>query len=125
MKLHKESKGTIIVASLLFAVIAALAIYFLEMWSLLIIVPLLVIYGLVFWFFRVPNRDILDHTENVIAPVDGKVVMIKEVEETEFLKERAIQVSIFMSPLNVHICRFPVSGNVIYKKYHPGKYLVA
>lgn len=125
MKLHKESKGTIIVASLLFAVIAALAIYFLEMWSLLIIIPLLVIYGLVFWFFRVPNRDILDHTENVIAPVDGKVVMIKEVEETEFLKERAIQVSIFMSPLNVHICRFPVSGNVIYKKYHPGKYLVA
>lgn len=125
MKLHKESKGTIIVASLLFTVIAALAIYFLEMWSLLIIVPLLVIYGLVFWFFRVPNRDILDHTENVIAPVDGKVVMIKEVEETEFLKERAIQVSIFMSPLNVHICRFPVSGNVIYKKYHPGKYLVA
>lgn len=125
MKLHKESKGTIIVASLLFAVIAALAIYFLEMWSLLIIVPLLVIYGLVFWFFRVPNRDILDHTENVIAPVDGKVVMIKEVEETEFLKEKAIQVSIFMSPLNVHICRFPVSGNVIYKKYHPGKYLVA
>lgn len=125
MKLHKESKGTIIVASLLFAVIAALAIYFLEMWSLLIIVPLLVIYGLVFWFFRVPNRDILDHTENVIAPVDGKVVMIKEVEETEFLKEKTIQVSIFMSPLNVHICRFPVSGNVIYKKYHPGKYLVA
>lgn len=125
MKLHKESKGTIIVASLLFAVIAALAIYFLKMWSLLIIVPLLVIYGLVFWFFRVPNRDILDHTENVIAPVDGKVVMIKEVEETEFLKEKAIQVSIFMSPLNVHICRFPVSGNVIYKKYHPGKYLVA
>ncbi|MDF2551979.1 MAG: phosphatidylserine decarboxylase family protein [Chryseobacterium sp.] len=125
MKLHKESKGTIIVASLLFAVVAALSIYFLEMWSLLIIIPLLIIYSLVFWFFRVPNRDILDHTENVIAPVDGKVVMIKEVEETEFLKEKAIQVSIFMSPLNVHICRFPVSGNVIYKKYHPGKYLVA
>jgi len=125
MKLHKESKGTIIVASLLFAVVAALSIYLLEMWSLLIIIPLLIIYSLVFWFFRVPNRDILDHTENVIAPVDGKVVMIKEVEETEFLKEKAIQVSIFMSPLNVHICRFPVSGNVIYKKYHPGKYLVA
>jgi len=125
MKLHKESKGTIVVATLLFAIIAIASIYFLEMWSLLIIVPLLVIYSLVFWFFRVPNRDILDHTENVIAPVDGKVVMIKEVEETEFLKEKAIQVSIFMSPLNVHICRYPVSGNVIYKKYHPGKYLVA
>lgn len=125
MKLHKESKGTIVVATLLFAIIAIASIYFFEMWSLLIIIPLLVIYSLVFWFFRVPNRDILDHTENVIAPVDGKVVMIKEVEETEFLKEKAIQVSIFMSPLNVHICRYPVSGNVIYKKYHPGKYLVA
>ncbi|MFL9834707.1 phosphatidylserine decarboxylase family protein [Chryseobacterium terrae] len=125
MKLHKESKGTITVASILFAIIAAASIYFLEMWSLLIIVPLLVIYSLVFWFFRVPNRDILDHVENVIAPVDGKVVMIKEVEEDEFIKGKAIQVSIFMSPLNVHICRYPVSGNVIYKKYHPGKYLVA
>ena len=125
MKLHKESRGTIIVATIAFAIIAGLAIYFLELWSLLIIVPLLVIYGLVFWFFRVPNRTILDHKENVIAPVDGKVVMIKEVEETEFIKGKCIQVSIFMSPLNVHICRFPVSGKVIYKKYHPGKYLVA
>lgn len=125
MKLHKESKGTIVVATVLFAIIAFLAVYFLEMWSLLVLIPLLVIYALVFWFFRVPNRNILDHVENVIAPVDGKVVMIKEVEEDEFLKEKCIQVSIFMSPLNVHICRFPVSGKVIYKKYHPGKYLVA
>ncbi|WP_209388517.1 MULTISPECIES: phosphatidylserine decarboxylase family protein [unclassified Chryseobacterium] len=125
MKLHKESKGTIAVATIIFTIISAVSIYYLEMFSLLIIVPLLVIYCLVFWFFRVPNREILDHVENVIAPVDGKVVMIKEVEESEFLKEKAIQVSIFMSPLNVHICRFPVSGKVIYKKYHPGKYLVA
>ncbi|MFC6266975.1 phosphatidylserine decarboxylase family protein [Frigoriflavimonas asaccharolytica] len=125
MKLHKESTGTIIVASVLFVIIAALSVYFLEMWALLILIPILIIYGLVFWFFRVPTRDILDHVENVIAPVDGKVVMIKEVEEDEFLKEKCIQVSIFMSPLNVHICRFPVSGKVIYKKYHPGKYLVA
>ena len=125
MKLHKESKGTIIVATILFAIIAVLAVYFLKMWALLILIPILVIYGLVFWFFRVPTRNILDHVENVIAPVDGKVVMIKEVEEDEFLKEKCIQVSIFMSPLNVHICRFPVSGKVIYKKYHPGKYLVA
>ncbi|MDN5396873.1 MAG: phosphatidylserine decarboxylase family protein [Chryseobacterium sp.] len=125
MKLHKGSKGTITVATILFIIISVLAIYFLKMWSLLIIMPLLVIYSLVFWFFRVPLRDILEHRENVIAPVDGKVVMIKEVDETEFLKGKAIQVSIFMSPLNVHICRYPVSGNVIYKKYHPGKYLVA
>lgn len=125
MKLHKESKGTIAVASIVFIAVAGVSIYFLEMLSLIIIIPLLVIYGLVFWFFRVPNRDIQDHVENVIAPVDGKVVMIKEVVETEFIKEACIQISIFMSPLNVHICRFPVSGNVIYKKYHPGKYLVA
>lgn len=125
MKLHRESTGTIIVASIIFAVVGFLAVYFLKMWSLLIIIPLLVIYGLVFWFFRVPEREILDHKENVIAPVDGKVVMIKEVEEDEFIKGKAIQISIFMSPLNVHICRYPVSGKVIYKKYHPGKYLVA
>lgn len=125
MKLHKESRGTIIVASIVFAIIAFISIYFLEALSLLVIVPLLIIYGLVFWFFRVPNRNILEHSENVIAPVDGKVVMIKEVFEDELLQAKAIQVSIFMSPLNVHICRYPVSGNVIYKKYHPGKYLVA
>ncbi|MDN3607525.1 phosphatidylserine decarboxylase family protein [Kaistella yonginensis] len=125
MKLHKESKGTLIVASILFAVVSFLAVHFLQMWGLLIIIPLLLIFGLVFWFFRVPNRDILDHKENVIAPVDGKVVMIKEVVEDEFINGKAIQISIFMSPLNVHICRYPVSGKVIYKKYHPGKYLVA
>ena len=125
MKLHKESKGTIIVATILFTIISFVSVHFLEMWALLIIIPLLIIFGLVFWFFRVPNRDILDHKENVIAPVDGKVVMIKEVDEDEFIKGKAIQISIFMSPLNVHICRYPVSGKVIYKKYHPGKYLVA
>jgi phosphatidylserine decarboxylase len=125
MKLHKESKGTITVATILFVVIASASFYFLKFWSLFIMIPFLAIYGLVFWFFRVPNRNILEHTQNIIAPVDGKVVMIKEVEEDEFLKEKAIQISIFMSPLNVHICRYPVSGKVIYKKYHPGKYLVA
>ncbi|MGC4128953.1 MAG: phosphatidylserine decarboxylase family protein [Bergeyella sp.] len=125
MKLHKESKGTIIVATIAIAIIGFLAIYFLKGWSLAVIIPLLILYGLVFWFFRVPNRDILEHKENIIAPVDGKVVMIKEVEENEVLNGKAIQVSIFMSPLNVHICRYPVSGKVFYKKYHPGRYLVA
>ncbi len=125
MKLHKESRGTLIVASVSFAIIAFAAVYFLEGWSLLVLLPLLVLYGLVFWFFRVPNREILDHHENVIAPVDGKVVMIKQVFESEVLKADAIQISIFMSPLNVHICRYPVSGEVCYKQYHPGKYLVA
>lgn len=125
MKLHKESKGTLIVAILFIAFIGIISIYYLQLWSLVILIPLLVMLGLIFWFFRVPTRAILDHTENVIAPVDGKVVMIKEVVEDEFIKDKCIQVSIFMSPLNVHICRYPVSGDVIYKKYHPGKYLVA
>ncbi|WP_028121974.1 phosphatidylserine decarboxylase family protein [Epilithonimonas tenax] len=125
MKLHKESKGTLIVAILFIAFIGTISIYYLQLWSLVILIPLLVMLGLIFWFFRVPTRAILDHTENVIAPVDGKVVMIKEVVEDEFIKDKCIQVSIFMSPLNVHICRYPVSGDVIYKKYHPGKYLVA
>ncbi|WP_052911011.1 phosphatidylserine decarboxylase family protein [Riemerella anatipestifer] len=125
MKLHKESKGTLLVVGSVVAIVSGLSIYFLKGWALVIILPLLVLLGLVLWFFRVPNRTILEHRENVIAPVDGKVVMIKEVEENEFLKEKCIQVSIFMSPLNVHICRYPVSGEVVYKKYHPGKYLVA
>lgn len=125
MKLHKESKGTLVVALIFTIVIAAISIYYLKLWSLIIIVPLLVMLGLIFWFFRVPRRAILEHGETVVAPVDGKVVMIKEVFEDEFLQEKCLQVSIFMSPLNVHICRYPVSGDVIYKKYHPGKYLVA
>lgn len=125
MKLHKESKGTLVVAILFIAFIGTISIYYLQLWSLVILIPLLIMLGLIFWFFRVPTRAILDHTENVIAPVDGKVVMIKEVIEDEFIKDKCIQVSIFMSPLNVHICRYPVSGDVIYKKYHPGKYLVA
>lgn len=125
MKLHKESKGTITVAAIAIVVLGFLSIYYFEMWSLVVIIPLLILFGLVLWFFRVPNRDISDHKENVIAPVDGKVVMIKEVTEDEFLKGKCIQVSIFMSPLNVHICRFPVSGNVLYQKHHKGKYLVA
>lgn len=125
MKLHKESKGTLTIAIIALIVLGFLSIYYLKIWSLAVIIPLFILLGLVLWFFRVPNRDILDHKEDIIAPVDGKVVMIKEVFEDEFLKEKCIQVSIFMSPLNVHICRYPVSGNVIYKKYHHGKYLVA
>ena len=125
MKLDKVSKGALIVGLVFIAFVGAVSIYYLHLWSLVIMIPLLIMLGLIFWFFRVPYRAILDHKENVVAPVDGKVVMIKEVFEDEVLKANCIQVSIFMSPLNVHICRYPVSGDVIYKKYHPGKYLVA
>jgi len=84
----------------------------------------------VFWltivqFFRNPKRNTPLNPKHIIAPADGKVVVIEETEEGEYFKDKRIQVSIFMSPLNVHVNRFPVSGNVEYVKYHPGLYLVA
>lgn len=124
MTLHREGKETISIASIVLAVVVSASSH-LGNWGLLISVPFFVIYCLILWFFRVPKRTILEHRENIVAPVDGKVVMIKEVEEPEFLNSKALQISIFMSPLNVHICRYPVTGKVIYKKYHKGKYLMA
>ena len=88
MKLHKESKGTIFSCYHCSSCIRFLAVYFLEIWSLIILIPLLILYGLVFGSSEFQNRDIVDHKENVIAPVDGKVVMIKEVFEDEFLKRK-------------------------------------
>ena len=125
MKLHREGKATIIIAFLALVLFGGAAFFFLEKYHWIVTLPLFILFGLVLWFFRVPERNILEQVENVLAPVDGKVVMIKEVEENEILKTRCIQVSIFMSPLNVHICRYPVTGTVFYKKYHSGKYLMA
>ena len=125
MKLHREGKATIIIAFLALVLFGGAAFFFLEKYHWVVTLPLFILFGLVLWFFRVPERNILEQVANVLAPVDGKVVMIKDVEENEILKTRCIQVSIFMSPLNVHICRYPVTGTVFYKKYHPGKYLMA
>ena len=125
MKLHREGKATIIIAFLALVLFGGAAFFFLEKYHWVVTLPLFILFGLVLWFFRAPERNILEQVANVLAPVDGKVVMIKEVEENEILKTRCIQVSIFMSPLNVHICRYPVTGTVFYKKYHPGKYLMA
>ena len=76
-------------------------------------------------FFRNPKRDVAINDNHVIAPVDGKVVVIEEVFESEYFKDKRLQVSIFMSPINVHVTRYAVSGKVNFSKYHPGKYLVA
>lgn len=84
-----------------------------------------VIFVLLLQFFRNPSRHTALNTGHVIAPADGKVVVIEEVEEPEYFKDKRIQVSIFMSPLNVHVNRNPISGVVSYFKYHPGEYLVA
>ncbi|MDP5092038.1 MAG: phosphatidylserine decarboxylase family protein [Polaribacter sp.] len=80
---------------------------------------------LILQFFRNPNRKTTLNDAHIIAPVDGKVVVIEEVEEPEFFKDKRIQVSIFMSPINVHVTRYAISGKIAYSKYHPGKYLVA
>ncbi len=91
----------------------------------LIMVVLLVFLILILQFFRNPKRNTSLNDAQVISPVDGKVVVIEEVFEKEYFKEKRLQVSVFMSPINVHVTRYPISGNVLFSKYHPGKYLVA
>ncbi|MEY4001990.1 MAG: hypothetical protein RIT07_32 [Bacteroidota bacterium] len=85
----------------------------------------LILYILIIQFFRNPKRFTPQDENHIIAPADGKVVVIEDVEEPEFFKGKRKQISIFMSPLNVHVNRYPISGKVIYQKYYPGKYLVA
>ena len=88
-------------------------------------VTLLVFLILILQFFRNPKRHTDLNDKQVISPVDGKVVVIEEVFEKEYFKEKRLQVSVFMSPLNVHVTRYPIGGKVLYSKYHPGKFLVA
>ena len=90
-----------------------------------LMIALLILFILVLQFFRNPKRTTIENLDQIIAPVDGKVVVIEEVEENEYFKDKRRQVSIFMSPINVHVTRFPISGTVKLSKYHPGKYLVA
>lgn len=85
----------------------------------------LVVYILIIQFFRNPSRFTPVDENHIIAPADGKVVVIEDVEEPEFFRGKRKQVSIFMSPLNVHVNRYPISGKVVYQRYYPGKYLVA
>jgi phosphatidylserine decarboxylase len=85
----------------------------------------LILFVFILWFFRNPKRNILKNPEIILSPADGKVVLIEEVEEVEFFNEKKIKVSIFLSPLDIHVNRYPVSGKVLYSKYHKGKYLVA
>ncbi len=85
----------------------------------------LIVFMLIVYFFRFPSRTVKAGPNEVVAPVDGKVVVIEEVFEPEFFKDKRLQISIFMSPLNVHATRYPVSGKVIYSKYYKGKHLVA
>ena len=76
-------------------------------------------------FFRIPSRDFTNDESAIVSPADGKVVVIEEVHDTEYFNEKRLQISVFMSPANVHVNRYPFSGKVLYSKYHKGKYLVA
>lgn len=126
MKLHKEGKAILVGFFILFLIFSVcLYSYVPPYYSYVFIAAFWILYGFIIWFFRNPERLGESSGQDVIAPVDGKVVVLEEVEEKEFLKKKCIQLSIFMSPLNVHVTRYPVSGKVIYTKYHPGKYLVA
>ena len=124
---HKEGTKIILISTTLFVVLLLLSPQVITNYWILksFQVVLLLLLITVLQFFRNPKRhlEVNDHT--IIAPVDGKVVVIEEVFEPEYFKDKRLQVSIFMSPINVHVTRYATSGKVKYSKYHPGKYLVA
>ena len=124
---HKEGFKIIINTFLLCAAIALLAEYRIDHFWIQKSVQILsvVILLLVLQFFRNPKRVTSLNERHIISPVDGKVVIVEEVYEKEYFKDKRVQVSIFMSPLNVHVTRYAICGSVVFSKYHPGKYLVA
>lgn len=129
MTIHKEGYASLAITILFLVVLNLAADHFFNAKYFEIQVGILalsaILFLIVLQFFRHPKRKIVRNDRYVLAPADGKVVVIEQTEETEFLKDRRIQVSIFMSPINVHVNRYPVSGQISYVKYHPGLYLVA
>jgi len=128
MKIHKEGRTLLFVSLIILVAIIWLSDYFLPQAPMIrnLIIGLAVIFYLLFLqFFRSPVFEVSKNEKHILAPADGKVVVIEETEETEYLKSRRKQISIFMSPINVHVNRMPVGGLISYFKYHPGKYLVA
>jgi phosphatidylserine decarboxylase len=123
---HKEGH-TIIFVSLIIVGSLFLVIDFIGIpWLVKTLqIGLLIVFILILQFFRNPKRNTQIDDAHVISPVDGKVVVIEEVQESEYFKDKRLQVSVFMSPINVHVTRYPIGGKVLFSKYHPGKYLVA
>ena len=128
MHLHREGTPTLLLSTAIVA-FALFGIWYWEVMpaplAVLLTVALLTVFGIVVAFFRVPGRTVVPSDGEVIAPADGKVVAIEEVHEGEYFNDRRLQVSIFMSPFNVHVNWYPIGGVTSYYKYHPGKYLVA
>lgn len=124
---HKEGGKIILIATTLTVILLLLSDRFITNFWILKTIQLIILFLLIMilQFFRNPKRILKSSDQQIIAPVDGKVVVIEEVFEGEYFKDKRLQVSIFMSPINVHVTRYPVNGTVKYSKYHPGKYLVA
>jgi phosphatidylserine decarboxylase len=128
MRIHREGPKYILIATVLWALLGVVSYRFFYdvpvlFWIFNFICFLLWFW--IIWFFRLPGRSHVEGESMIMAPADGKVVVIEETFEPEYFKDKRLQVSIFMSPLNVHVNRNPISGEVKYMKYHPGKYLVA
>ena len=124
---HREGHKIIIYSFFITFIISISSEFFLTIsyFSKITQIFSLIIFCLVLQFFRNPKRKILKNENEILSPVDGKIVSIKKVYEKEYFKDDRILVSIFMSPLNIHVTRYPISGKILYSKYHPGKYLVA
>jgi len=126
LRIHREGKTILTSLIVILVAINSAVMYFAPVALVFSIVVSVVLFLLVLQFFRNPVRQIIDADDNIVyAPADGKVVVIEETHEGEYFKDKRLQVSIFMSPVNVHVNRNPISGIVSYFKYHPGKYLVA
>ena len=127
IRFHKEGYSIILFAFVFAITGIFMAENFIETFWAVKTVQILILILLLFilQFFRNPKRETVINDNQIIAPVDGKVVVIEEVEETEYFKDKRLQLSIFMSPLNIHVTRYAITGKVNYSKYHPGKYLVA
>ena len=129
MTIHKEGYTSIAIAGLIYILICYLSFSFISFnhpfiaWSIFILVTGFFLF--IISFFRIPHRVHTQDAGSVIAPADGKVVVIEETVDPEYFKDKRLQVSIFMSPLNVHVNRNPINGEVLYSQYHKGKYLVA
>ncbi|GAL63874.1 MULTISPECIES: phosphatidylserine decarboxylase family protein [Algibacter] len=124
---HKEGNKIIVITLVLVVAMFLLIDSFINIsWlRILLMLTVLAFLIIILQFFRNPKRLTAANNKTVVSPVDGKVVVIEEVFEKEFFKEKRLQVSVFMSPINVHVTRYPIAGNVIFSKYHPGKFLVA
>jgi len=124
---HKEGHKIILLFLSITIIDILIVEYFIENSTLKIFIQIisLLILILILQFFRNPKRNTVISDDKILSPVDGKVVIIKKVFEKEYFKDERLQISVFMSPINVHVTRYPSSGEIVFSKYHPGDYLVA